>query len=38
MAWFDNGLSRQVEPVPWLALVSRWVGVLQNALLSLGGL
>jgi hypothetical protein len=36
--WFDNGLSRQVEVVPWLALVSRWVVSLQNALLSLGGL
>ena len=38
VAWFDNGLSRRVQTVPWLALVSRWVGTLQNALLSLGGL
>jgi hypothetical protein len=38
VAWFDNGLSRGVQVVPWLALVSRWIGALQNALLSLGGL
>jgi hypothetical protein len=38
LAWFDNGLSRRVQPIPWLALVSRWVGTLQSALLSLGGL
>lgn len=38
LAWFDNGLSRRVQPIPWLALVSRWVGMLESALLSLGGL
>ncbi len=36
--WFDNGLSRRMEVVPWLALVSRWVAGLQSALLALGGL
>ncbi|MGD2105696.1 MAG: M1 family metallopeptidase [Anaerolineae bacterium] len=36
--WFDNGLSRRMEVVPWLALVSRWVAALQDALLALGGL
>jgi hypothetical protein len=38
VAWFDNGLSRRVHLVPWMALVSRWVGALEGALLSLGGL
>jgi aminopeptidase N len=34
----DNGLSRRLEVVPWLAIVSRLVYGLQNALLSMGGL
>ena len=38
VAWFDNGLSRGVQVVPWLALVSRWIVSFQNTLLSLGGL
>jgi hypothetical protein len=37
VAWFDNGLSRGPNVVPWLALVSRLVGGLQGALLGLGG-
>jgi hypothetical protein len=38
LRWSDNGLSRQVEASPWLALVTRLLYRLQNALLLLGGL
>jgi aminopeptidase N len=37
VAWYDNGLSRRANVAPWLALVSRLVGMLQGALLGLGG-
>jgi hypothetical protein len=36
--WSDNGLSRRLEVSPWLAIVTRWLYNLQNALLVLGGL
>jgi aminopeptidase N len=36
--WADNGLSRSLEVSPWLALVTRLLYNLQNALLALGGL
>lgn len=38
LRWADNGLSRQLEISPWLALVTRLTYVFQNALLILGGL
>jgi aminopeptidase N len=38
LRWADNGLSRRVEVSPWLALVTRLLYDLQNALLVLGGL
>lgn len=38
LRWADNGLSRRPEFSPWLALVTRLVYYLQNALLGLGGL
>jgi aminopeptidase N len=37
LRWADNGLSRTLEVSPWLALVTRLVYNLQNALLALGG-
>ncbi|MBN1659670.1 MAG: M1 family metallopeptidase [Anaerolineae bacterium] len=36
--WSDNGLSRELYVSPWLALVTRLVYYLQEALLILGGL
>jgi aminopeptidase N len=38
LQWADNGLSRRLEVWPWLALVTRLLYNLQNALLALGGL
>ena len=38
LRWSDNGRSRQVEVSPWLALATRLIYVLQNALLVMGGL
>jgi hypothetical protein len=38
LQWGDNGLSRRLEVWSWLALVTRMVYNLQNALLALGGL
>jgi aminopeptidase N len=38
LRWADNGLSRRLEVSPWLALVTRLLYNLQNALLMLGGL
>ena len=38
LRWSDNGLSRQLQVSPWLALVTRLLYNLQNALLGLGGL
>jgi hypothetical protein len=38
LQWGDNGLSRRLEVWSWLALVTRMVYHLQNALLALGGL
>jgi hypothetical protein len=38
LQWADNGLSRRLEIWPWLALVTRLLYNLQNALLALGGL
>ena len=38
LSWADNGLSRQLEVSPWLALVTRLLYNLQSALLALGGL
>ncbi|MGD2205720.1 MAG: M1 family metallopeptidase [Anaerolineae bacterium] len=38
LRWSDNGLSRQLEVSPWLALVTRLIYHVQNALLALGGL
>lgn len=38
LRWADNGLSRRLEVSPWLALVTRLLYNLQNALLVLGGL
>jgi hypothetical protein len=37
LRWADNGLSRRLEVWPWLALVTRLLYNLQNALLALGG-
>jgi hypothetical protein len=37
LQWADNGLSRHLEVWPWLALVTRLLYNLQNALLALGG-
>jgi hypothetical protein len=36
--WADNGLSRGLEISPWLALVTRMLYTIQNALLAMGGL
>jgi len=36
--WTDNGLSRQLELTGWLALVTRLLYSVQNALLMMGGL
>jgi hypothetical protein len=38
VAWLGNGLSRRANVVPWLALVGRLVGMLEGALVGLGGL
>jgi hypothetical protein len=38
LRWSDNGLSRELEVAPWLALVTRLLYQLQNTLLALGGL
>jgi hypothetical protein len=38
LQWSDNGLSSRLEVSPWLALVTRLIYGLQNALLALGGL
>ena len=38
LRWADNGLSRRLEVSPWLALVTRLLYSLQNALLVVGGL
>jgi aminopeptidase N len=38
LQWADNGLSRRLELSAWLALVSRLLYNLQNALLAVGGL
>ncbi|MDY6876051.1 MAG: M1 family metallopeptidase [Chloroflexota bacterium] len=38
LLWADNGLARRLEVSPWLALVTRLLYNLQNALLILGGL
>jgi aminopeptidase N len=38
LRWADNGLSRQPEVSPWLALVTRLLYKLQSTLLTLGGL
>jgi len=38
LRWADNGLSRSLEVSSWLALVTRLLYGLQNALLALGGL
>jgi aminopeptidase N len=38
LQWSDNGQSRKLDVSPWLALVSRLLYNLQNALLAWGGL
>ncbi|MEE8392531.1 MAG: M1 family metallopeptidase, partial [Anaerolineae bacterium] len=38
LRWADNGLSRGLEVSPWLAIVTRMLYNLQNALLAMGGL
>jgi aminopeptidase N len=38
LRWADNGRTRQMEVSPWLAVVTRLLYNLQNALLALGGL
>jgi len=38
LSWIDNGLARRPAMVPWMALVSRWIGALLSVLLSWGGL
>ncbi|MCP4536421.1 MAG: M1 family metallopeptidase [Chloroflexi bacterium] len=38
LRWADNGLSRRLEISPWLAMVTRMLYNLQNALLAMGGL
>jgi hypothetical protein len=38
LQWADNGLSRRLELRAWLALVTRLLYNLQNALLAMGGL
>jgi aminopeptidase N len=38
LRWSDNGLSRPLQVSPWLALVTRTLYNLQNALLVMGGL
>ena len=38
LRWVDHGLSRQLEVSPWLALITRLLYSLQNALMALGGL
>ncbi|RPI31393.1 MAG: M1 family peptidase [Chloroflexota bacterium] len=36
--WSDNGLARRAQIWPWIALVTRMLYQLQNAMLALGGL
>ncbi len=38
LQWADNGLSQRLEVSAWLAVVTRLLYQLQNALLALGGL
>jgi aminopeptidase N len=38
LRWSDNGLSRRLEVSPWLAVVTRMLYRLQDALLMMGGL
>ena len=38
LRWADNGLSRRLEVSPWLAMITRLLYNLQNALLAMGGL
>ncbi len=38
LQWADNGLSRRLEVSAWLALATRLLYYLQNALLAMGGL
>jgi aminopeptidase N len=38
LQWSDNGLSSQLQVSSWLALLTRLIYALQNALLALGGL
>lgn len=38
LQWADNGRSRRLEVSAWLALVTRLLYYLQNALLAVGGL
>ncbi len=38
LRWADNGLSRPLQVSPWLALVTRTLYNLQNAMLVMGGL
>ena len=38
LRWADNGLERQFEVSPWLALTTRLLYRLQSALITLGGL
>jgi hypothetical protein len=38
LRWADNGLSRELETRPWLAVVTRLLYHVQNALLAMGGL
>jgi hypothetical protein len=38
LRWADNGLSRRLEVAGWLALVTRLLHSVQNALLVMGGL
>ncbi len=37
LRWSDNGLAREIQWGPWLALVSRFLYRFQNLLLNLGG-
>ena len=38
LRWSDNGLTRQFQTGPWLALVTRLLALFQHVLLALGGL
>jgi hypothetical protein len=37
LKWSDNGLARRPYASEWLAIVTRLVYYVQNALLALGG-